>query len=60
MAALNPCRCCGSLTIEEYGSFEVCSVCDWEDDDIQFDDPDFSGGANELSLNEAKKQYQAK
>lgn len=56
MTKLNPCRCCGNLTIEEYGDFEICAVCGWEDDDIQFCDPDFSGGANELSLNEAKRR----
>lgn len=54
---LNKCRCCGSNTIEEYGEFEICSVCGWEDDEVQYDDPDFEGGANDMSLNQAKKAY---
>jgi len=54
MQSLKPCRCCGKLTITKYGEFEVCNACGWEDDEIQFEDPDFAGGANELSLNQAK------
>ena len=53
---MNKCRCCGNATIQEYDEFEICSVCGWEDDDIQYADPDFSGGANELSLNEYKER----
>jgi hypothetical protein len=29
----------------------------WEDDDIQHDNPDFAGGANKMSLNEAKSNF---
>ena len=54
------CLCCGYATLEEEagsGSYEICQVCDWEDDNVQAKDPDFSGGANEPSLNEAKKNF---
>lgn len=53
------CPCCGKLTFEENppGTYEICSNCNWEDDPIQFNNPDYSGGANEDSLNEAKKKY---
>ena len=51
---LLPCRCCGSLTISEYDSYEICCVCNWEYDDQQYDNPDYGGGANEMSLNQAK------
>jgi len=57
MEKLKPCRCCGELTIEEYGDFDICDVCGWEDDDIQFDDPGYAGGANKMSLNQAKEAY---
>jgi len=60
MKKLKPCRCCGALTIEEYDEFDICDVCGWEDDDLQFDDPDFEGGANEMSLNQAKEAYRNK
>lgn len=29
----------------------------WEDDDIQYDNPDLRGGANKMSLNEAKSSF---
>jgi hypothetical protein len=32
-------------------------VCFWEDDPIQFDDHDYDGGANIVSLNEARKNF---
>lgn len=53
------CPCCGEMTFAENppGTYEICSNCNWEDDPIQFNDPDYSGGANEDSLNEAKKKY---
>ena len=54
-----PCPCCGYLTFidKPCGSFEICPVCYWEDDNIQRDDPDYTGGANDISLNEARKNY---
>ena len=53
------CLCCGFLTLDEEppGTFETCPVCFWEDDDVQFEDPDLAGGANELSLNESKSNF---
>ena len=46
------CPCCGfdTLDAEPPGTFDICRICGWEDDDVQFEDPDFSGGANVLSL----------
>lgn len=54
-----PCACCGNYVFEEdpYGEYWICPVCYWESDDIQEDDLNFSGGSNNLSLNEAKKVY---
>jgi len=42
-----PCPCCGFLTIDEdkYGSYNICSICGWEDDPVQLANP-CSGGAN--------------
>ena len=55
---LHPCPCCGYLTLPELrGSFTICEVCRWEDDDVQFADPDFEGGANDPSLNQARVNY---
>ena len=54
-----PCRCCGYYTLDEepVGSYEICPVCFWEDDPVQDRDPEFAGGANEPSLNEARRNF---
>jgi hypothetical protein len=54
---LYPCPCCEQNTLDEPppGTFDICSRCGWEDDNVQFDDPDFRGGANAESLNEARR-----
>jgi len=51
--------CCGNYTLDEEppGTFEICSVCYWEDDNVQFDDLDYAGGANGISLNQARRNY---
>ena len=53
------CKCCGYYTMEEPdGSHEICPVCFWEDDSTQNNDPDYDGGANKVSLNEAKINFE--
>lgn len=54
-----PCACCGFLTISDPqpGTFEICPVCYWEDDNVQFNNIDFKGGANEESLREARQNF---
>lgn len=45
------CSCCGYRTLEEEpGTYEICSICYWENDEVQFNDPDFEGGANEAVI----------
>jgi hypothetical protein len=52
------CACCGQKTLDpNVKFFDVCPVCGWEDDPIQNKHPDDDGGANHISLNEAKKAY---
>ena len=53
------CRCCGCRTLDEEtnGTYEICPVCFWEDDPLQSRNENYRGGANEVSLNEAKKNY---
>ncbi|HDS1074490.1 TPA: hypothetical protein QDZ65_001500 [Stenotrophomonas maltophilia] len=55
--SLNPCPCCGNLTISENGNYEICSICQWEDDPVQSKSPDYSGGANSSSLNVARVRW---
>ena len=54
-----PCPCCGYKTLseEERGSYEICSMCGWEDDYVQLRDPDLKGGANHESLREAQQNF---
>jgi Cysteine-rich CPCC len=56
---LHPCPCCSFRTMREEwrGTYELCPVCNWEDDGVQYDDPDYRGGANEESLNEARAAF---
>jgi len=51
------CNCCGNFTLMEEGHYEVCPVCFWEDDPIQSQNETFAGGANEMSLCEARQHY---
>ena len=37
--------------------FEICD-CGWQNDPLQYDKPDYKGGANIMSLNEAREAYQ--
>ena len=38
-------------------SYDICPVCFWENEGVQYDDPDIGGGANNLSLNDYKKRW---
>jgi len=53
-----PCPCCGHLTFEELdGSYLICPVCFWEDDPVQNHNPSYAGGANRVSLIQAKENF---
>lgn len=50
-----PCPACGFLTCEEnYGNYNICEICGWEDDGVQLANPCSGGGANGESLAEAQ------
>lgn len=50
------CPVCGKSHVEDY---DICEICNWENDPVQFRKPDLAGGANSMSLNQARKAYQA-
>ncbi|MCI2062138.1 MAG: hydrolase [Eubacteriaceae bacterium] len=56
------CPCCGNAVFDEEppGTFQICPVCGWEDDRAQYLDPDLKGGANRMSLNEAREAFDGK
>jgi hypothetical protein len=51
------CACCGFPTLPDDSIFEICPLCGWQDDALQNSDPDYSGGANELSLNDYRRKW---
>lgn len=54
-----PCPCCGHKTYFEKpgGTYGICSICYWEDDPEQLENPDDDCGANPISLRQAQKNY---
>lgn len=54
------CPCCGYRTLEEMppGTHDICDICYWEDDLVQFNDPDSPGGANTASLRKARLNFE--
>jgi Cysteine-rich CPCC len=54
-----PCPCCDHLSLDEPppGTHAICEVCRWEDDRVQFRDPDYAGGANRVSLREGRANF---
>lgn len=51
------CPACGQHSFDEDNDFEECPVCGWVNDGVQRADPDYRGGYNRISLNEAKKKF---
>ena len=48
---LYPCPACGFEVFESpAGSYDICPVCDWEDDEVQLRFPAMRGGANKECL----------
>jgi hypothetical protein len=52
-----PCPSCGFYTISRdyFGTFDICPICDWEDDNVQLANPACGGGANQKSLIESQQ-----
>ncbi len=46
-----------TLEEEPPGTYEICNICYWEDDPVQFENHDYEGGANEVSLRQAQKNF---
>lgn len=51
------CPCYGQYTFPEEDSYEIFPVCNWEDEPVQAEAPDYRGGANIMSLNEAREAF---
>ncbi|SFB86358.1 Cysteine-rich CPCC [Flexibacter flexilis DSM 6793] len=53
------CLCCGFYTLNNKANntFQICPVCYWEDDGVQYIEPYYEGGANSISLFQARKNF---
>lgn len=51
------CPVCGHKTFEHENDFNICPVCNWENDGVQEMNPDSTSGANHLSLNQARERF---
>ena len=51
------CPVCENFSLDSYGSYDICPVCEWEDCIGQRGDPDFTSGANWLSLRQARANW---
>lgn len=54
-----PCPVCAHRTFEVVGDWDVCPVCGWNSDPVQETMPDDPTGANRVSLNQARQNYQS-
>jgi len=53
------CDCCASSSLykEPPDSCEICPVCEWQQDSVQYSDPDLDSGPNQVSLNQARENF---
>ena len=51
------CPICSDYIFERANDFDVCPFCEWENDGVQLEDPNYSGGANDLCLNDFKRKW---
>ena len=49
------CPVCYQYEFEE--DFDLCTVCGWQHDRVQENEPSFAGGANDLCLNDYRHEW---
>ena len=52
------CPVCGLYEFEQDSSYDICPYCEWEDDGVQGDNHNYRGGANRMSVNDAKAEWE--
>lgn len=53
------CPVCEKHEFGEDEDYYFCPICGWENDPVQRDDYDYWGGANDMSVNQAREAYKA-
>ncbi|MGB7305585.1 MAG: CPCC family cysteine-rich protein, partial [Burkholderiaceae bacterium] len=57
METYYPCPSCGFKIFSDLpGTYEICDICNWEDDHVQLRHPGMRGGANRKSLLESQRE----
>ena len=51
------CPVCGKHWFEEYGSFDYCPVCGWQDDNLETCYVGYEGGANGMTVEEYRERW---
>lgn len=51
------CPVCGATIEDEVFEDSMCDNCFWENDPVQLNDHNYTGGANKMSLNQARKAW---
>lgn len=49
------CPVCEQHELAHDNCLDICPICNWQNDGIQYDAPDYNGGANWLSLNRTRE-----
>ena len=57
-SALRQCACRDHFSLDE-GDWEICLVCFWEDDGLEFSEPDEESGPNHITLRQARANFAA-
>ena len=53
------CACCLNYVFDELGSYDFCPICGWQDESLQNEYMDYGGGANEMSIRQARAAFKA-
>ena len=51
------CPVCGKTVFEYWGDYDICEVCGWYNDGIQYNDHNYEGGCNKKSVNQLRKEW---
>lgn len=54
---LEKCPCCGYQTLPERGAYDICAVCQWEDDGRSEDRADDISSVNHMSLRDYRLRW---
>lgn len=57
---VHKCPICEQTLFPCHDSSFICKVCGWEDDGIQYNDHDYDGGANVMSVNQYRQWWKDK